>query len=76
MSNVAVDGAALYSGPPNHPNEHAWMAARDKLASSVSVQADAYTVHSTINTELVVFVVPTALIPLPILCRPRISMAP
>lgn len=38
---------ALHSilGPPNHPNDRAWMAARDKLASSV--HADAYTVHAT-----------------------------
>lgn len=45
MSDVAVGGVALYSGPPNHPNDQAWMAARDKLASSV--QADAYTVAAT-----------------------------
>lgn len=35
MSDVAVDGVALYSGLPNHLKRPAWVAAQDKLASSV-----------------------------------------
>lgn len=46
------------------------------------MQADAYTVHYHYNIKLAgsgergLFALPTALIPLPILCRPRIAMAP
>lgn len=73
----------LFWAPPTTQMTHAWMAARDKEQSRCrSVQADAYTVHYHYNMELVgsgergLFALPTALIPLPMLCRPRIAMAP
>lgn len=54
MSDVAVDGAALYSGPPNHPNDpmHGWQL-EIRSSAGRSVQADAYTVHYHYNIVLV-----------------------
>lgn len=76
MSDVAVDGAGLYSGPPNHPNDrHGWQL-EISLQALCRLTLTQYTQHRACGQQTGLFALPTGLIPLPMLCGPRIAMAP